>query len=115
VFPTQITLRNLRPSQDLSVRIRDLCEKLTHLNSRILTCRVSVEQPLARPRTAPQFLVEVQVRLPGQELGSEPQLDAELDAAIRKAFLLVRRQLRAASTPNLAPSSVDAKRNSTQN
>jgi hypothetical protein len=104
MFPTQITLRNLRPSPELSVRIRDLCEKLGHLHPRILNCRVAIEQPFVRAkrpsRTPPPpapFFVDVQLRLPGCEIALAPQEDAELDAAIRKAFVLVRRQLREVS------------------
>ena len=100
MFPTQITLRNLRSSEELSGRVRDLCEKLGHLHPRILNCRVAIELPLARRRAPPPpYLVDVQVRLPGREIGLEPpQADAELDAALRKAFVLVRRQLREAVT-----------------
>ena len=100
MFPTQITLRNLRPTPELSVRIRDLCEKLGHLHPRILNCRVAIEQPIVRTRRAVRpaspYFVDVQVRLPGREIAAEPQEDAELEAAIRKAFLIVRRQLREA-------------------
>jgi hypothetical protein len=107
MFPTQITLRNIRPSPELSARIRDLCEKLGHLHPRILNCRVAIEQPVVRlprrvSRSAPPappepYLVDVQLRLPGREVGTEPQCDAELDAALRKAFAMVRRRLREAS------------------
>lgn len=100
MFPTQITLRNLRPSSELSERVRDLCEKLGHLHPRILNCRVAIEQPLVRTRRQAlppsPYLVDVQVRLPGREITPEPQADAQLDMALRKAFVLVRRQLREA-------------------
>jgi len=99
MFPTQITLRNLRPSPTLSVRVRELSEKLTHLHPRILNCRVAIEQP--RPtRQAPVtgYFVDVHLRIPSGELGVEPQGDYDLDAALRKAFLLIRRELRAAKT-----------------
>jgi hypothetical protein len=104
MFPTQITLRNLRPQPDLSVRIRDLCEKLGHLDPRIQNCRVAIEQalPPKRSRLAPQpFLIEVQVRLPGREIVS-PQQDEDVDAALRRAFSAVRRELREAALVNRA-------------
>ena len=104
MFPTQITLRNLRPTDELHVRIRDLCDKLGTLNPRILNCRVAIEQPVVRsrphsrvpPSPAP-FLVGVQLRLPGREIAATPQEHAELDIALRKAFVLVRKQLREAT------------------
>ena len=52
MFPTQITLRNLRSSPDLGVRIRDLCEKLSHVNPRIVNCRVAIEHPTPVRRMA---------------------------------------------------------------
>jgi hypothetical protein len=95
MFPTQITLRNLRSSEQLSGRVRDLCEKLGHLHPRILNCRVAIELPLARRRAPPPpYLVDVQVRLPGREIGLEPQADAELDAALREAVTVEREAIR---------------------
>ena len=97
MFPTQITLRNLPPSPALSVRVRELCEKLTHLHPRILNCRVAIEQPRpSRRAPAMPYYVDVQLRLPECNVGVDPQGDTDLDAALRKAFLLVRRNLRAA-------------------
>jgi hypothetical protein len=100
MFPTQITLRNLRPSTELSVRIRDLCEKLGHLHPRILTCRVAIEQSFIRSRkpVPMPYHVDVLVRLPGRDIAAHPQEDLQLDTAIKKAFVLVRRQLREAMT-----------------
>jgi hypothetical protein len=97
VFPTQITLRNLAPSPALSLRVRELSEKLTHLHPRILNCRVAIEHPRPSGRAAATgYYVDVQLRLPEREVGVDPQGDTDLDAALRKAFLLLRRQLRAA-------------------
>ena len=99
MFPTQITLRNLPPSPALSGRVRELCEKLTHLHPRILNCRVAIEQPRPTRRAAmTAYYVDVHLRIPSGEVGMEPQADADLDAALRKAFLLIRRELRAAVT-----------------
>jgi hypothetical protein len=98
MFPTQITLRNLPADAHLSTHVRDLCEKLSHLHPRILNCRVAIDHPTVRSRrpVPTPYFVDVQVRLPGREISAQPQADEELDAALRKAFLLVRRQLREA-------------------
>ena len=98
MFPTQITLRNLRSSPDLGVRIRDLCEKLSHVNPRIVNCRVAIEHPTPARRMAQEptpFLIEVRVRLPGVvDVVAPLQQSQDVDAALRKAFAAVRRQLR---------------------
>jgi len=101
MFPTQITLRNLPSSPGLSIRVRDLCEKLGHIHPRILNCRVAIEQASeGRPRTrlviAPPFSVEVRLRIPSSEIVTPQQEAEELDAALRMAFATIRRQLRAA-------------------
>src|ERR1043165_6995344 len=98
MVPTKITLRNLRPSSQLSGRIRDLCEKLGHLHPRILQCRVAIEQTMVRSRkpVPSPYFVDVQVRIPGRDIAVQPQEDMELEAAIKKAFVRVRRQLREA-------------------
>ena len=100
MFPTQITLRNLRPSPDLNVRVRDLCEKLGHVHPRILNCRVAIELTHAadgRSRVVPQpYTVEVRLRIPTTEIVTPYLEDEELDAALKKAFAAIRRQLREA-------------------
>jgi hypothetical protein len=101
MFPTQITLRNLRHSTELNTHIRELSEKLSLLHPLIQRCRVEIEQPIGRTRRARQtpqpFSVEVQVRLPGCEIVAHPPQEAALDAALHKAFALARRQLRQAN------------------
>jgi hypothetical protein len=100
MFPTQITLRNLPHSPELSARVRDVCEKLAYLHPGIQRCRVSIEQALvsSRCREHPRglFTIEVEVRLPDVQLGRQPQSDPEIEVALRKAFTHVRRQLREA-------------------
>ena len=99
MFPTQITLRNLPPSPALSLRVRELCEKLTHLHPRILNCRVTIEQPRpARRATVTGYFVDVQLRIPSGDVGVEPQGAPDVNGALKKAFLLIRRELRAAVT-----------------
>jgi len=97
MFPTQITFRNLRSSPDLGVRIRDLCEKLSHVHPRIVNCRVAIDHPLPqRKAVETPFVVEVRVRLPGVvDICAPPQQSTDIDTGLRKAFAAVRRQLRA--------------------
>jgi hypothetical protein len=96
VYPIQITYRNLPPSAQLSARIRDLCEKLGHLHPRVQMCRVAVEQVAVRARSAvpKPYRVDVRLRIPTCEIVGPAEENVELDAALRRAFLLVRRQLR---------------------
>ena len=96
MFPTQITLRNMRSSPALNGRIRDLCEKLGYLHPRILTCRIAIEQAIVRTKAedATPYSVHLQIRLPEGDIAAAPQQDAELDTALRKAFVVLRRMLR---------------------
>jgi ribosome-associated translation inhibitor RaiA len=108
MFPTQITFRNLRSSPDMGVRVRDLCEKLSHVNPRIVNCRVAIEQPAPVRRAAqvPPFVIEVRVRLPGiVDIVAPPQQSDDVDTALRKAFASVRRQLRESALGRPAVSS----------
>ena len=104
MFPTQITLRNLRSSPDLTVRVRDLCEKLGHVHPRILMCRVAIELMAPPNRKSPSavqpFTIELQVRLPQADIVSPKLADENLDVALRKAFAAMRRQLREAILVN---------------
>ncbi len=90
---TQITLRNLRRSNALSARIRELADRLGERYPGILNCRVAVAQDTARTPAQRVFHVTVRVRLKGRELVASHEHHDDVYVALRDAFEAMRRQL----------------------
>lgn len=90
---TQITFRNLRHSQVLGDRIRELCDQLERFHPDMLMCRVGVEQAAARRRNIALYQATVRVRVPGREFVASQGHDRDIHVALREAFDAVRRQM----------------------
>ena len=91
--PLQITVLNLPRSAALEARVRKMADSLEKFHSRIVSCRVSIEE-LRRHRSKGRlFHVRVGLRVPGKEIVSNHRHDKDPYLALRDAFLSLRRQL----------------------
>lgn len=91
--PLQITVLNLPQSDALEARARKMAEKLEKFHSRIVSCRVGIEE-LRRHRSRGRlFHVRVDLRIPGKEIVSNHRHNKDPYVAVRNAFLSIRRQL----------------------
>jgi ribosome-associated translation inhibitor RaiA len=94
---TQITLRNIRRSPSLSARIRELSERMEGHHPGILNVRVAVSHDTLRPVKGGTYCVVVRVRVPGRELVTTHEHDADVYVAVRDAFNAMRRELEQAA------------------
>lgn len=97
-IPLQITFHNMQHSDAVEAKIRSGAEKLEKYCDAIIGCRVAVEAPHHHHRTGNQFLVRVEVTVPGQKLVAHREPDAhhaytDVYVAIRDAFDAMRHQL----------------------
>ena len=91
--PLQITVLNVPHSAALEARVLKMVEKLEKLHSRIVSCRVGIEE-LRRHRSRGRlFHVRVDLRVPGKEIVSNHRHDKDPYLALRDAFDSLRRQL----------------------
>ena len=96
-IPLQITVLNVPRSAALEARVMKMTEKLEKFHSRIVSCRVSIEE-LRRHRSRGRlYHVRVDLRVPGREIVSNHRHDKDPYLALRDAFLSLRRQLEDAS------------------
>ncbi len=96
-IPLQITVLNVPRSAALEERVRKMAGKLEKFHSRIVSCRVGIEE-LRRHRSRGRlFHVRVDLRVPGRELVSNHRHDKDPYLALRDAFASLRRQLEDAS------------------
>ena len=89
----QITLRDMSPSNALEARIRRALQRLERLYSGIMGCRVVVEAPHHRQREGRQFVVRLDLAVPGDEIVVNRDHHEDLYVALRDAFDAARRQL----------------------
>jgi ribosome-associated translation inhibitor RaiA len=91
--PLQITVLNLPRSAALEARVRKMVDSLEKFHSRIVSCRVSIEELRRHRSTGRLFHVRVDLRVPGREIVSNHRHDKDPYLALRDSFLSLRRQL----------------------
>lgn len=92
-IPLQITFRGMPTSPALDAAIRDKAGKLEHFHPRILSCRVVIEQPARHQRKGKEFVVHVDLKVPGGEIAVKRDHDEDVMVALRDAFDATRRKL----------------------
>ena len=96
-IPLQITFRNMHSSDALEAHIRDKVAKLGGFHSRIVSCRVTVEELAGHQHKGRQFRIGVQVRTPGHpELVVNHDHDEDPYVALREAFDAMVRKIEVA-------------------
>ena len=89
----EITLRGMSQSDALETRIRDKVRKLSKLFPALTGCRVVAEVPNHRHQQGNQFLVRLDITLPGREVIVNRDHHEDIYVAVREAFRAARRQL----------------------
>jgi ribosome-associated translation inhibitor RaiA len=92
-IPLQITVLNVPRSAALEARVRKMADKLEKIHSRIVSCRVNIEELRRHRSTARLFHVRVDLRIPGKEIVSNHRHAKDAHVALRESFLSLRRQL----------------------
>ena len=92
-IPLQISLHGIAHSNALYNAIREKAEKLERYYDRIMSCRVVLELAGRHQRKGKQFMVRIDLKVPGGELAVTREHDADLQVALRNAFDAARRQL----------------------
>jgi ribosomal subunit interface protein len=92
-LPLQITLRDIHHSDAIEQAIREKAEKLNQFHSNIMACRVTVETPAKHKNRGKEFMVAIDLTVPGNELVINRERNEDLYVALRDAFNAARRQL----------------------
>lgn len=95
--PIQITFHHIPRSAELEAHIREKAAKLEEFHSRIISCRVTVEELGKHQHQGRPFRVSVDLRIPGREIVVNRDHDEDLYVALRDVFDTVRRQLEEAA------------------
>ena len=98
-IPLQITLRNIAKSESVEALIRKSVAKLDHYHRRIISCRVVVEIPSRHKQQGKEFVVRLDIKVPGNEIVVTHDHHEDLYAALHEAFHAAQRRLEAHARP----------------
>ena len=94
-IPLQITLRNIAKSDAAEAAIRKRVAKLERLHRNIVSCRVVVEIPSRHKHQGKEFVVRLDIKVPGSEIVITHDHHEDLYAALHEAFQAAQRRLEA--------------------
>ncbi len=89
----QITVRDMDHSPALDDHIRQGVAKLEQLYAPITSCRVVAEAPHKHHQQGRQFMVRLDISVPGKEIVVNHEHSEDIYAALRDAFDAAKRQL----------------------
>lgn len=89
----QITLRNLAHSEPVDALIRQRAARLQQFHPHIVSCRVVVGLAGRHQHKGKQFVVRLDLKVPGGEIAVDHQHDEDVRVAVRDAFDAARRKL----------------------
>ena len=92
-IPLQITLRNLARSSAVETEIRKRADKLERFHQQIVSCRVVVELPSRHKHQGKEFVVRLDIKVPGSEIVVNHDHHEDLYVALHAAFDAAQRQL----------------------
>ena len=94
-IPLQITLRNIAKSEAVESAIRKKAEKLGRFHRHVVSCRVVVEIPSRHKHQGKEFVVRLDIKVPGSEIVITHDHHEDLYAALHEAFHAAQRRLEA--------------------
>ena len=92
-MPVQVTYRGMTSSPAIEDAVRERAAKLEQFHPRITSCRVVIEQPAQHKRKGKEFVVHVDVKVPGGEVAVNRYHHEDVYVALRDAFDAARRKL----------------------
>jgi ribosomal subunit interface protein len=92
-IPLQITFRGMQHSPAVDAAVRDKAAKLEQFHDRIMSCRVVIEQPGRHQQQGKQFVVHIDLKVPGGEIAVNRDHHEDVFVALRDAFDAARRKL----------------------
>lgn len=98
-IPLQITLRNIAKSEAVEAAIRKRAAKLERYHRHIVSCRVVVEIPSRHKQQGKEFVVRLDMKVPGSEIVINHDHHEDLYAALHEAFHAAQRRLEAHANP----------------
>ena len=91
--PVQITFHGMGNSATLEALIRERADKLERFHPGIISCRAVVEESARHKQQGKEFVVRLDIRVPGAEIAVNRDHSEDAFVAVRDAFDAARRKL----------------------
>lgn len=92
--PLEISVRNFELTNDMEDLIREKAGKLDNFYDGIISGRIVVEVPHRSQRKGVQYVVRIDLTVPGSEVVVKREPSDDLHVAVTKAFDIAERQLK---------------------
>jgi ribosomal subunit interface protein len=92
-LPLQLTLRGIAHSEAIEAAVREKADKLGQFHPHLISCRVVIELAGRHRRQGKQFVVRLDLKVPGEEIAINRDHHEDLYVALRDAFDAARRKL----------------------
>ncbi|HLT26543.1 MAG TPA: HPF/RaiA family ribosome-associated protein [Zeimonas sp.] len=89
----QIHFHGIDASPALEAAIREKSNKLEQFHPNVTSCRVVVQRPHNHKQQGEEFLVSIDISVPGGNIVTNQVRRQDVHVALRDAFLAARRQL----------------------
>ena len=92
-LPVQVTFHGMAHSAALEQAIQERAAKLEHFHPHLVSCRAVVEEAARHKLQGKQFVVRLDIKVPGGEIAVSREHSEDPYVAVRDAFDAARRQL----------------------
>lgn len=92
-LPVQVTFHGISHSDGLEHSIRDHAEKLQKFHPKLISCRVVVEFAARHQQRGNEFVVRLDIKVPGAEIAVNHDHHEDVMAAVHQAFAAAKRRL----------------------
>jgi ribosomal subunit interface protein len=92
-LPVQVTFRGMPLSAALEQAIQERAAKLDRFHPHVVSCRAVVEEVARHKQQGKEFVVRLDIKVPGGEVAINREHSEDPFVAVRDAFDAARRQL----------------------
>lgn len=92
-LPVQVTFHGISHSDGLEQTIREHAEKLQRFHPKLVSCRVVVEFAACHQQRGKEFVVRLDIKVPGAELAVNHDHHEDVMVAVHQAFAAAKRRL----------------------
>ena len=92
-LPVQVTFHGMTQSAALEQAIQERAAKLEQFHPQLISCRAVVEEASRHKQQGKEFVVRLDIKVPGGEVAISREHSEDPYVAVRDAFDAARRQL----------------------
>lgn len=92
-LPVQVTFHGISHSDGLEQTIREHVEKLHRFHPKLVSCRAVVEYAARHQQRGNEFVVRLDIKVPGAEIAVNHDHHEDVMSAVHQAFAAAKRRI----------------------